>query len=166
MYNGGAMNKRRGFTLSELVVTIGVIGIGTAMVISTIVSLSRIQSSSADLSKKNSELTAINDLCGEYVSFVSLKTDEISFSYTESNEELVVFSANASDFTLSFNETNKNLAITNNYSGDIEYLKKSENLTLKYFKSVSFSFDTEINLLCVNVSLGDQVNHLNYVVRV
>lgn len=166
MYNGGAMNKRRGFTLSELVVTIGVIGIGTAMVISTIVSLSRIQSSSADLSKKNSELTAINDLCGEYVSFVSLKTDEISFSYTESNEEHVVFSANASDFTLSFNETNKNLAITNNYSGDIEYLKKSENLTLKYFKSVSFSFDTEINLLCVNVSLGDQVNHLNYVVRV
>ena len=162
------MNKRRAFTLSELVVTIGIIGIGTAMVISTIVSLSRIQSSSAELSKKNSELSSINELCGDFTSFVSLKTDDISFSYSEidSSADQVVFKVDASKFTLSFDETNKVLAISNDYSGDVEYLKKSGSLTLQYFDSVAFAFESDINLLSVNVSHNEQVNHFNYVVRV
>ena len=166
VYNGGAMNKRRGFTLSELVVTIGVIGIGTAMVISTIVSLSRIQGASADLSKKNEELNAINDICGEYVSFVSLKTDDISFSYTDSDSSHITFTEDTYNFSLLFNEPTKALLISSNYDGDVEYLKKSNSFTLKYFDSVAFAFDSEINLLSVNVSFGSQVNHFNYVVRV
>lgn len=160
------MKKRKAFTLVELVVVIGIICLGAAMVISTAVSLSSIQKTTADQNQKTSELSFIDRLCSKYISFVSVTNDDFSFSFDGCTDHNLLYSFSTYKFALQFNDANKTLSINSDYDGSVEYLKLTDSLKFKALNDISFKFDDSIGLFGVDVSFNNEIDHLSYVVRV
>ena len=167
MYNIGVhMKKRRGFTLIEATVTLGILAIASALIILVMSALVNVQNASADQEIVSKELAAIDDIVNDYVSLVSINHDDLSFEYKSSNPSSLIYTYDAYEYVLSYVPEASTLNVTNNYDGDNQYLKYSSSITFKMVTNVVFKFDASINLLVVDVTAMSTTTHLTYVIRV
>ena len=157
---------KRGFTLVELIVTIGIIALGSAMAISIIASLVAIQDVTAKQNKINDDIYSVNSICSDYVSFVSISNDDFDFAFDSSTSSNVTFVYSTYHFNLSYLPASNSLSIDTDYDGAIDYLNFKESISLSSAKSVSFSYDAGIGLLCADVSFKNITNHLSSVIKV
>lgn len=166
LYNGAMLRARKGFTLVELIVTIGIIALGSAMAISIIASLVSIQEVTAKQNKMNDDIYSVNSICSDYVSFVSITNDDFDFTFESSSANNVTFVYSTYHFNLTYISSSNTLSIGSDYDGNLDYLLFSESVSLSSVKNISFSFNDEIGLLCADVSFKNITNHLSYVIKV
>lgn len=167
------MKLRKGFTLIEVVVTLSIIGISTALTVVVAANLANIQSASAIQYSYAKQINDINDIANKYVSFVSLDTTSASFSYVSSTNTSITFSASGTDldkayhYTFKFDNTNNSFEVTNdnNYSGDNSYFIYSASVKTKDITSDKVNFSYNEGTLTLTINLNGMDNHLVYVVR-
>ena len=150
----------------EAVLTIGILSVAFALSAMAFSNLTRIQETATDQVVANRELNKIDDFVSEYVSFVSVKTNDISFNGNDVNDSNTVsFVLNSTtNYSLSFG--NKKLSVINDYSGSETYFNYSNNLELEYVKDIKFSYDSNIGLLISSISyLSNKSIRYSYVVR-
>ena len=158
------MRKKSGFTLIEAIVTVGILGISSAMTILVMTSLVRVQDAAADESLVNGDFQTLDSTVNSYISLVSQKNSVHSFTYKSTSSSSLVYSLATDDFTLSY--SNPNISISTTYSGSDESLKVSQVKELSNISNVEFDFDASINLLIVKATARGTVNKFTYVVRV
>ena len=160
------MKTKKAFTIMEAVLTIGILSVAFALSAMAFSNLTRIQETATDQVVANRELNKIDDFVSEYVSFVSVKTNDISFNGNDVNDSNTVsFVLNSTtNYSLSFG--NKKLSVINDYSGSETYFNYSNNLELEYVKDIKFSYDSNIGLLISSISyLSNKSIRYSYVVR-
>ena len=143
---------RKAFTLLETVVTIGILAIAfglAGVLVSQIVTL---QNKSTDEIVLSDQRATLDDFVADYVSFISVDTDELSFSYKSSDDNTITFTAELADsstYDYSILFVGQILTVRNNYpdEGENAYLKYQKSVRLADIQSIAFSFDTEIGLL-------------------
>ena len=155
---------RKGFTLVEAVVTISIMSIVFALSAVVISNLITIQNKSADKTAENAEIEKVESFINDYVSFVSLKTDSISFSYYQSTSDSIAFKTNDYIYTLSFSD--HELGVSNNYDGSVDYLKYSKSVSLKNTNSMVFSYSDTLSLLKVESKIGSHTHKYAFVFKV
>ena len=139
--------SKKAFTLVEAVTTIAIMGVAFALTAICVSNMVKIENGASKQVAINNELAKANDSVNEYVSFVSVNTDDLSFSYKQSTESSVTFTDGTSDYTLSSSQEHKNLVFSSTYSGDNPYLSKTFSYSFKYISHITFSFDSSISLL-------------------
>ena len=144
---------RKGFTLVEAVVTISIMSIVFALSAIVIANLITIQNKSADKTAENAEADKVESFISDYVSFVSIKTDSLSFSYYQSSDHDVSFKSNGYTYTLAYSDNQ--LSVLNNYDGLNEYLQYEKTVTLKNTKSITFDYSSSLSLLKVESKIGN-----------
>lgn len=159
------MKKRKGFTAVELVVTLGILGIAFALSAGLIVAMTTVQKSNATETNKSKEFTRFNDAVSSYVSFLSINTDDISFTYDseKSADNKIVFDYLTYRFDLYF--YNSTLSMTNNYNGDNDYFKKTFSYSFQYIHEVTFEYTPSIGQLVSRVNIGGNVINYSHIVR-
>ena len=160
------MRTRKAFTVVEAAITLGILAIAFALSAVAFSNLSRIQTSATDQTVANRELNSIDEMVSRYVSFVSIKKSDVSFSYVDNSESNnVVFALNSStNYKLEF--SNKTISITNDYSGEDNYFKFSDSKALSFINSVQFEYDVDLALLISEVNyLSNNTIRYSYVVR-
>ena len=160
------MRTRKGFTVVEAAITLGILAIAFALSAVAFSNLSRIQTSATDQTVANRELNSIDEMVSRYVSFISIKKSDFSFSYVDNSESNnVVFTLNSStNYKLEF--SNKTISITNDYSGEDNYFKFSDSKALSFINSVQFEYDVDLALLISEVNyLSNKTIRYSYVVR-
>ena len=160
------MKLRKGFTLVEVAITLGILAIALALSGIAFSNLANIQTTATDQLVANRELTKVDDLVARYVSFVSVNTPGHSFSYDGSSSETKIsFSLNA-EYRYDLEYTDNSLSISTTYSGADDKLKISDSLKLEYVKSIKFTFDGSIDLLISEINyLSNKTIRYSYVVR-
>ena len=160
------MKTRKAFTLIEAVITIGILSVSLALSAVAFSNLGRIQETATDQVVANRELNKADEFVSRYVSFVSIKTDDISFSSTDtSSSNTIVFTLNGTtNYNLSF--IDKRLSVSNDYSGESDYFKYSESEEMKYISEIVFDYDSSLGLLISSVKYLNNKNiRYSYVVR-
>ena len=159
------MNKRRAFTVVELVVTIGILAIAFGLSVGLIVTMNSIQNANADETNKSKELTDFNDAVSSYISFVSLNTDDVSFTYdsADSTTNKIVFNYSTYHFDLKFN--NSTLSMSSNYDGSNSYFEKTFQKNFSYITAVSFAYTSSLGQLVSEVTMGGSVINFSHIVR-
>ena len=156
------MRNRKGFTLVEAVVTIGVLGLCSAMIIGTIVSLVNIQKTSVNQNVRTSELTKIDSLCNDYVSFISQE----NFTFSSSSESEVVFTFDTTyNASLIYNSNESSLTFSTNYPEETNYFYRNEKVSLDSSNKIVFNYDSTNKLLFVDSIVNEKHNRVSYIVR-
>ena len=166
MYN---MKRRRGFTLIEAVITIGIMGICFGLITLVMVSLVRVQDASADENLVNSDLRILDEVVSKYTSTISLKNDSFNFEYDSCSENSLKFKWEKDAETIykfSLDYSSPNIVISSDYDGEIEYLQIAENRKIESLSNVTFAFDEDIKLLVVNAEARGINNKFVYTMRV
>ena len=154
---------KRGFTIIELVMTIGIIGITTAMTGVVIANMSNAQKVSTDQYVNIKQISTINEVANEYISYISLNTSVISFSFGSTTDHSLTFLHNAYSYTLSFSDNI--ISISNDYDGEESFFKKSRQEEVDNVESCTFNYNQTLCLLKLTVVVAGQENYLDYVVR-
>ncbi len=159
------MNKKRAFTLTELVVTIGILAIAFALTAGLIVTMNSVQDSNANEANKSQELIDFNESVSSYISFLSIETDEISFTYdsVNSTSTKIVFNYSTYHFDLKF--TNSTLAMISNYTGDNAYFKKTFQHSFNFISAISFEYTESIGQLVSDVTISGSVIQYTHTLR-
>ena len=162
---------KKGFTLLEAVVTIGVLGVITAMTTAVIANMVNIQKASGDQYEYSEEMKDAFDLVDEYMSYVSIprfsyrtsNTTSISFTYTFSDESTLNYGLSYSNNVLSYGPETE-------YSGSDEYFKKTNRVSLKNITSgedsFRFTYDQGLSMLMVYLHVNGKSAHKNFYWRV
>jgi len=167
------MKMRKGFTLLEVVVTMAILGISTALTVVVAANLANVQSASATQFSYSKQINDINDIANKYVSFVSLNTGSISFTYASHDTKSVTFNASGTEvggtywYRFGYNNEANTFDISSNYSGDVSYLIFDYSITVKDVKNdgVKFTYNEDDKILTLTINLNGMDNHLVYVVR-
>lgn len=166
MYN---MKRRRGFTLVEAAITIGIMGICFGLITLVMVSLVRVQDASTDENLVNSDLRILDEVVTKYTSTISLKNETFDFTYDSCSENSLKFKWEKDSETvykISLDYSKPNITISSDYDGDIDYLKIAENRKIDSLSSVTFSYDEGINMLVVRAEARGVNNKFVYTMRV
>lgn len=154
---------RKGFTIVELVMTIAILGVSTALTVLVIANVTNIQRSSTNQFVYSKQLKAIDDIANDYVSFVSLNNSAVDFNYVTDTTSSITFKCDDYLYILSY--SNHIFGITNNYDGADEYFAKTENANVDVVDDVVFSYYPELGQLVLTVKINDVDNHLSYIFR-
>ena len=157
------MRLKKGFTLVEMVVTLAIIGVASALTVIVVTNLVNSQNASSNQYVYSKEMDLIDKTANEFVSFVSVNDSDASFTYKSQTETSVTFTYKTYDYTFSF--SGDALRLTNTYDGDVDYFKKTFVKEIKYATNFSFSFDTSSALLKIQYNLNKATNTNTYVVR-
>ena len=157
------MNIKKGFTIIELVITLGILSIVTALTTVFIVTFVNIQNSSSSQYQYNKQLRLVDDVIDDYVSFISINTDDVSFSYYPSPSNQIVFKMDTTSYTLAYSDNT--ISITNTYTGELDYFKKTREEVVSEIDSVSFAYSENLALLTANVQINSKIYKLSYIVR-
>ena len=166
VYNVG-MKKNRGFTVVEAAITLGILAIALAMAAVAFSNLGNIQRTATDQLLSNRELTATDNLVSRYISFVSIKTDDLSFSYVDAGEQRTVsFKTNVTNYQYDLVFENKTLSISNDYSGSDDFFKFEESQTFQMIDDIKFDYDDSLGLLVSEITyLSNKTIRYSYIVR-
>ncbi len=170
---------RKGFTLLEAIVTIGILAVAFALTGVAVTQLIRVQDSAAAVADHESVFHSADELIGRYISFISLDTPLLSFEMTGVDSHTVTYVGteyetpggsvvSSASYTLEFATENKTFMVsTAVISGTLEgYLDKNDWKTVKGIDSLEFSFDDSIDFLTVDVTLSESVSRrFCYVLR-
>lgn len=167
------MKLRKGFTLLEVVVTMAILGISTALTVVVAANLANVQNASATQFSYSKQINDINDIASKYVSFVSLNTKSISFTYASHDTKSITFNATGDEvggtywYRFGYNNETNTFGISTNYSGDVSYLIFDYSITVKDVKNdgVNFTYNSVDKILTLTINLNGMDNHLVYVVR-
>ena len=159
------MKNKSAFTVVELVVTLGILALAFALSTVLIVTMNSVQNANAVETNKSRELTNFNDSVNSYVSFLSINTDEINFSYDGENstENKVVFTYSTYHFDLKFE--NLTLSMESNYDGENTYFAKTFSRNFKYIRAVTFEYTESLGQLVSHVTFGGSVINYSHIVR-
>ena len=159
------MKKKSAFTLVEAAITIGIMGVAFALGGVVIYNMVNIQDKSADNTDRINTISRIDDLINDYVSFVSLDTDAISFSYTSyvADPAEITFTTSTYNYKLAYSSSS--LSISSNYDGEVDYLKHEKSITLSDVEYMTFAYDTSKAMLNVRTKVSGKETHLVYVFR-
>ena len=157
------MRNKKGFTLIETVVTLSIIGVSFALVAGVVASLFNVQDTSTSQLLINKELKTADNMIKDYVSFVSLKTDDVSFSVTSASGNKVVCKYSTYSYNLQFSEGT--LSITNNYDGGETYFQKTGSQQFKTIEDIKFEYTSSISLLIAEIKAESNTMRYSYVVR-
>ena len=147
------IKRKKGFTLIEAVITIGVLSIVVAMTAVVISNMVRIQSASSTQYEANEEISKANKLAEEYVSFVSVNNSALSFDYSSHTNTSVTFSCGVDTFSLKFLNQTLSYSCDTTYSGDNEYLKQSNSIELKNVDAITFDYANDIKMLSMDITV-------------
>ena len=179
-YNGRMSKVRKGFTLLEAIVTIGILGVGFALTGVAVTQLIRVQDSAASVADHESVFHSADELMGRYFSFVALDTPLLTFERDSADPTSVVYVATeyetsartvvvaSASYTLQYSSETKLLTVeTDVLSGTLEgYLNKTDWSSVKGISSLSFTVDDTIDFLTADVTLDDSVSRrFCYVLR-
>lgn len=159
---------RRGFTLVETVVTIGILAIVFSLLGITVSQLTGIQNNAADLASYEQGYKNADSLVNEFVSFVSVENNDLSFAYSSSSSSSLTFDATDHNgtyaFTISFSDATLNVYTPENAPSG--YLSKSDWPVVKGISGVIFAFDPDISFLVAEFKLDESHSRrYEYVVR-
>lgn len=157
------MKSKKGFTLVEMVVTLAIIGVSSALTVIVVTNLVNSQNASSNQYAYSKEMDIIDKTANEFVSFISINDSDASFTYKSQSETSVTFTYDTYDYTFSFSD--KALRLTNNYDGEEAYFRKTFIKTLEYATNFVFSFDESSALLKIQYDLNKTTNTNTYVVR-
>ena len=158
------MKSKKGFTLVEMVVTLAIIGVSSALTVIVVTNLVNSQNASSNQYAYSKEMDIIDKTANEFVSFVSINNSDASFTYKSQSETSVTFTYdNTYDYTFCFSD--KALRLTNNYDGEEAYFRKTFIKTLEHATNFVFSFDVSSALLKIQYDLNKTTNTNTYVVR-
>lgn len=176
---------RKGFTLLEAIVTIGILAVAFALTGVAVTQLIRVQDSAAAVADHESVFHSVDELIGRYISFVSLDTPLLSFKMTGVDSHTVTYVGteyetpggsvvSSASYTLEFYAVNEFSTVNRTFtvstaviSGTLDgYLDKNDWKTVKGIDSLEFSFDDSIDFLTVDVTLSESVSRrFCYVLR-
>ena len=164
------MKSRKGFTIIELVVTIGILSVAFGLSTVAFSNLSRIQKSATDQYVANQELDKVDNLVKEYISIVSLDTSSIKFDYehVENADNYVKFKEKEVDpnYSYSLRYVSSTLSYFSDYSGDNDYLKQHKAEQYKYINDIKFTYSVSLALLTLDIKYnGSKTIRNSYVVR-
>ena len=156
---------RKAFTLLEAVVTIAIMSIVFGISAVCLTNLVRIQNESSENTRRHAEANRINTLISEYVSFVSIKTGDLAFNFDSETPTSITFTTNlGSSHILKYE--NDYLIVTYDYSGDVNYLKYTNVLSVQKTSSLTFDYDETIDLLNMTCTILGRDFHFAYVFKV
>ncbi|GEM_PF-5323517 len=158
------MKKRKGFTLVETIVTLSILGISFGLAATVVAALLGVQNKASDQYVASKQLKVANDMISDYVSFVSVKTESTSFSFSSASATSVKYTNNSYLYELKYD--NKTLSITTNYDGSVEYLKKNASEQLDSLDYVKFEYTAPLNLLIAEMKAGESILRYSYTLRV
>ena len=156
---------KKGFTLVEAVVTIGIMSVVFGLSAVCFSNLFRIQNASSENTRRQAEANRINSFILDFVSFLSVETDDLNFNFESVSGTSINFSSNkGSTHTLSY--LNKHLACSYNYSGDIDYLKYDPSISVELTSQVAIDYNDTLNILKFNCSISGRDYSFAYVLKV
>ena len=156
---------KRGFTLIEAVVTIAIMSVVFGLSALCFSNLFRIQDESSKNTQRQIEANRINNLVSDFVSFLSVKTDELSFSFSSKTETSIIFvSSKSSTHTLSYSSSQ--LSVTYANAGEVEYLKYENSVSLSNDSTVIFDFESTLKILKMDCSISGKEFSYAYVLKV
>ena len=158
--------RKKGFTLVEAVVTIGVLTMVVTMTSLVIFNMVNIQKATAAQYEINEEIDKAYKVAEEYVSFVSVNNDELRFTYVpNTTTSSLTFSCNEYNFSLKYLDNYISYGCDTSYLGDNDYLKQNKSVELHNVDSLSFNYDNDIKLLVMDISISGRVSHESFYLR-
>ena len=159
------MKKKRGFTLIETVATLSIIGVSFALSAGVIAALLNVQNKSNDQLYINKQLKQADSFIDDYVSFVSVHTNELSFSTPVVSVNKVKSGISGTNYTYTLEFSDNVLSINNTYTGSEEYFSKTGSINLEHIKSIVFSYDSTISLLTAEMWFSSSKLVYTYILR-
>ncbi|MCR5348748.1 MAG: type II secretion system GspH family protein [Bacilli bacterium] len=165
---------RKGFTLIEATITIGILGLVFGLVAVGVSQLGAIQDSASNQVSRETKLKEADEFFLGYVSFVSLENPEVSFETAPLNENELLAFRGTSDltsvvFAVTFDSELHQLGvIVRSKVGEVpEYLVKNDWKAVSGLSSVSVSFSASLKLITADVAVDAETSRrFAYVVRV
>lgn len=154
---------RKGFTIIELVITIAILGVSTALTAVVISSATKVQQSTATQYEYNNTVNGIDSLLRDYVSFISVNDEKSSFTFFSCTDDKISFKHGGYEYYLSY-EFNS-FVFSTDYNGEDDYFKKNITLDVSYVDDVVFSYYSDTALLTLSLTVNGLENNFYYVVR-
>lgn len=148
--------RRKGFTLLETIVTIGIIGLVATMTGVGISSLASLQNGASEHVAIQQDLESADNFIKKYVSTVDVNTSARQFLYqpTDSNPVRFAVFENGNDtgnyYCLSF----ANNSLTTAGTGF-----ENKTLSVPNIRSITFTYDSSIALLVASISIKSEVSY-------
>ena len=152
MYNSRMPNTRKGFTLLETIVTIGIIGLVATMTGVGISSLASLQNGASEHVAIEQDLESADNFIKKYVSTVDVNTSARKFLYQPTGPNSVRFDDSGTDnyYLLSFG----NNSLTTGGTGF-----ENKTLSVPNIRSITFNYESSIALLVVSISAKSEVSY-------
>ena len=167
MYNCRMPNTRKGFTLLETIVTIGIIGLVATMTGVGISSLASLQNGASEHVAIQQDLESADNFIKKYVSTVDVNTSARQFLYQSTDLNSVRFNVSGTDvsgtdnyYLLSFENNSlttsffKNNSLTTDGTGF-----ENKTLSVPNIRSVTFTYESSIALLVASISAKSEVSY-------
>lgn len=145
---------QKAFTLIEVVMSLGLIGIFFALTAVVVVGAANVQDFQARELAVDTELTKAQDFLDDVVSYVSVNTTSRKFVVSFSSESEISFECN-SDTTYTLRKSVNSIIFTNNYEGDDSYNNHSGSISFEELNVKNFAFDNTTYLFKVNFDVPD-----------
>lgn len=153
MYNCRMPKKRKGFTLLETIITIGIIGLVATMTGVGISSLASLQNGASEHVAIQQDLESADNFIKKYVSTVDVNTSARQFEYHQLTDlSSVRFNVSGTDnyYLLSF----ENNSLTTGGTGF-----DNKTLSVPNIRSVTFTYESSIALLVASISAKSEVSY-------
>ena len=159
------MKKKKGFTLIETVATLSIIGVSFALSAGVIAALLNVQKKSNDQLLVNKQLRQADSFISDYVSFISVHTNDLSFSSPVVSTNKVKSGISGTNYTYTLDFSDNVLSIINTYSGSDKYFNKTGSVNLTQIRSIVFGYDNSISLLTAEMWLSSSKLVYTYILR-
>lgn len=160
--------SKKGFTLIEVVATLAILAVSTALSTIVIYNMSRTEAASAQQYRYNNQIDDIDRILRDYVSYVSLKTGDsehgvnISFSSVSEDSHTITFVDDGSGvYSLTYAE--QMLSIV--FSGDTYCDNVTNAASITDVSNYTVAFDETLSLIKINYEVNGKTNHLSGIVR-
>lgn len=159
------LKRKKGFTLLEAVITIGILVTVIALTTVVITNMVNIQKASSTQYEANEEISKAYKVVEEYVSFVSVNDNDVSFTYESSSPNSVTFSSSDYNFSLTYSSNTLSYGCDTTYSGSNDYLKTSNSVDLNHVESFTFTYFNDVKTLEVEITAYKQYSHRIFLLR-
>ena len=153
---------RKAFTTVELVITLALIGVLSAMSAVTIAAMVNIQGNAGQTASVTEQVDAASRKIAETLSFISVKNAVCDFEVSACEDSQITFEnqVNSTEYCLGF--AGNALNLTTNYAGSDPYLNYSYSENYTSIKSIVFSFDSALSLMkvVINPTSGSATTHM------